>query len=222
MNNLPKISILEKLTKLTPLASAGIGAVYSHRFVDDVNQKAQEAFSHARQYLIQHQDSQLSPYAAYEKAVNLLQQAAPKLLDSSSQSIEAPKDEPILDQDIAIEGNDTITQVKLVKKEKNDLSSEEAEVKKDEKVSEGLDALSDELVEPVADKQSQQPALTKTSFDPDVEAEIQADNTAENESETVENEGLEGQEDPDSASETASTTSKAQDVTKKTAKNPKK
>lgn len=222
VNHLPKISILEKLTKLTPLASAGIGAVYSHRFVDDVNQKAQEAFSHARQYLIQHQDSQLSPYAAYEKAVNLLQQAAPKLLDSSSQSIEAPKDEPILDQDIAIEGNDTITQVKLVKKEKNDLSSEEAEVKKDEKVSEGLDALSDELVEPVADKQSQQPALTKTSFDPDVEAEIQADNTAENESETVENEGLEGQEDPDSASETASTTSKAQDVTKKTAKNPKK
>src|SRR5690606_40119597 len=97
--------------------------------------------------------------------------------------IEPTKDETILDQNIAIENNNTITQVKLVKKEKNDLSSEEAEVKKDEKVSEGLDALSDELVEPVADKQSQQPALTKTSFDPDVEAEIQADNTAENRSE---------------------------------------
>src|SRR5690606_10624161 len=41
VNNLPRISILGKLTQLTPLASAGIGAVYSHRFVDDVNQKAQ-------------------------------------------------------------------------------------------------------------------------------------------------------------------------------------
>ncbi len=59
------------------------GAVYSHRFVEDVNQKAQEAFSHARQYLIQHQDSQLSPYAAYEKAVSLLQQATPKLLNGA-------------------------------------------------------------------------------------------------------------------------------------------
>ena len=43
-----------------------IGAVYSHRFVNDVNQKAQEVFSHARQYLQQHQDLGLSPYAAYE------------------------------------------------------------------------------------------------------------------------------------------------------------
>ena len=41
MNHFPKLSLLEQLTKLTPLASAGIGAVYSHRFVNDVNQKAQ-------------------------------------------------------------------------------------------------------------------------------------------------------------------------------------
>ncbi|UVB01677.1 EcsC family protein [Acinetobacter lwoffii] len=216
MNHLPKISILERLTKLTPLASAGIGAVYSHRFVEDVNQKAQEAFSHARQYLIQHQDSQLSPYAAYEKAVSLLQQATPKLLNGASHDVEPAKDKPIMDKDIAIEGNNTITQVKLVKKEQNDLSSEEAEVKKDEKVSEGLEALNDELVEPAVDKQSQQPALTKTSFDPEIEAELhpEADDEAEAATETSQ-QGVEDQENSETESE-------AQDVTKKAGKNSKK
>lgn len=216
MNHLPKISILERLTKLTPLAGAGIGAVYSYRFVEDVNQKAQEAFSHARQYLIQHQDSQLSPYAAYEKAVSLLQQAAPKLLNGASQEVELPKDKPIMDKDIAIEGNNTITQVKLVKKEQNDLSSEEAEVKEDEKVSEGLEALNDELVEPAADKQSQQPALTKTSFDPEIEAELHPEAADEAEAATeTSQQGVEDQEN-------SKTESEAQDVTQKAGKNSKK
>ena len=216
MNHLPKISILERLTKLTPLASAGIGAVYSHCFVEDVNQKAQEAFSHARQYLIQHQDSQLSPYAAYEKAVSLLQQATPKLLNGASHEVEPAKDKPIMDKDIAIEGNNTITQVKLVKKEQNDLSSEEAEVKKDEKVSEGLEALNDELVEPAVDKQSQQPALTKTSFDPEIEAELHPE--AADEAEAATETSQQGAEDQ----ENSETESEAQDVTKKVSKNSKK
>jgi len=216
MNHLPKISILERLTKLTPLASAGIGAVYSHRFVEDVNQKAQEAFSHARQYLIQHQDSQLSPYAAYEKAVSLLQQATPKLLNGASHDVEPAKDNLIMDKDIAIEGNNTITQVKLVKKEQNDLSSEEAEVKKDEKVSEGLEALNDELVEPAVDKQSQQPALTKTSFDPEIEAELHPEAADEAEAATeTSQQGVDDQEN-------SKTESEAQDVTKKVSKNSKK
>ncbi|MCO8096788.1 EcsC family protein [Acinetobacter lwoffii] len=216
MNHLPKISILERLTKLTPLASAGIGAVYSHRFVEDVNQKAQEAFSHARQYLVQHQDSQLSPYAAYEKAVSLLQQATPKLLNGASHDVEPAKDKPIMDKDIAIEGNNTITQVKLVKKEQNDLSSEEAEVKKDEKVSEGLEALNDELVEPAVDKQSQQPALTKTSFDPEIEAELHPEAADEAEAATeTSQQGVDDQEN-------SKTESEAQDVTKKVSKNSKK
>ena len=216
MNHLPKISILERLTKLTPLASAGIGAVYSHRFVEDVNQKAQEAFSHARQYLIQHQDSQLSPYAAYEKAVSLLQQATPKLLNGASHEVELSKDKPIMDKDIAIEGNNTITQVKLVKKEQNDLSSEEAEVKKDEKVSKGLEALNDELVEPAVDKQSQQPALSKTSFDPEIEAELHPE--AADEAEAATETSQQGAEDQ----ENSETKSEAQDVTKKAGKNSKK
>ncbi|WP_441370269.1 EcsC family protein [Acinetobacter lwoffii] len=216
INHLPKISILERLTKLTPLASAGIGAVYSHRFVEDVNQKAQEAFSHARQYLIQHQDSQLSPYAAYEKAVSLLQQATPKLLNGASHEVEPAKDNLIMDKDIAIEGNNTITQVKLVKKEQNDLSSEEAEVKKDEKVSEGLEALNDELVEPAADKQSQQPALTKTSFDPEIEAELHPE--AADEAEAATETSQQGADDQ----ENSKTESEAQDVTKKVSKNSKK
>jgi len=170
MNHFPKLSLLEQLTKLTPLASAGIGAVYSHRFVNDVNQKAQEVFSHARQYLQQHQDLGLSPYAAYEKAVDLLQQATPKLMENLDHSA-ADKDKPILDKEIPIEGNQTIKQVKLVKKDQESLSPEEAEVKKDEKVSEGLDELTDKLVEHADAKQEQKPAIPKDSFDADAALE---------------------------------------------------
>ena len=65
------------------------------------------------------------------------------------------KDKPILDKEIPIEGNQTIKQVKLVKKDQESLSPEEAEVKKDEKVSEGLDELTDKLVEHADAKQEQ-------------------------------------------------------------------
>ena len=121
-----------------------------------------------------------------------------------------------MDKDIAIEGNNTITQVKLVKKEQNDLSSEEAEVKKDEKVSEGPEALNDELVEPAVDKQSQQPALTKTSFDPEIEAEMHPEAADEAEAATeTSQQGVDDQEN-------SKTESEAQDVTKKVSKNSKK
>ncbi|MEK5768769.1 EcsC family protein, partial [Acinetobacter schindleri] len=51
------------------------------------------------------------------------------------------------------------------------LSPEEAEVKKDEKVSEGLDELTDKLVEHADAKQEQKPAIPKDSFDADAALE---------------------------------------------------
>jgi hypothetical protein len=121
-----------------------------------------------------------------------------------------------MDKDITIEGNNTITQVKLVKKEQNDLSSEDAEVKKDEKVSEGLEALNDELVEPAAAKQSQQPALTKTSFAPEIEAELRPE--AADEAESAVETSTQGVEEP----ENSETKSEAKDLSKKAGKNSKK
>lgn len=224
MNHMSKFSILEQLTKLTPLASAGIGAVYSHRFVDDVNQKAQDVFSHARQYLLQHQDASLSPYSAYEKAMSLLEQAAPKLLEKNDAEEVAPAlDKPVLDKEITLEGNDHITQVKLVKKQQQDLSPEDAEVKEDEKVREGLDKLTDQLVEPVADKHMQRPAIPKDAFDADAaldeELGLPSENTESIETvTTAENIDAAEQKDQAVEAEQPQATEKAEDVTKNTAK----
>lgn len=84
----------------------------------------------------------------------MLQQAAPKLLENIKKNGHTG-DELILDKEIPIEGNDHITQVKVLKKTDSQVTDEA----KDEEVSEGLDSLADKLVEPVADKHVQQPAL---------------------------------------------------------------
>lgn len=171
LNQIPKFSVLDQLSKLAPIASAGVGVVYSRRFVEDANAKAQEVFSQARQYLIQHRDSSLSTLAAYEKSVEQLLQAAPKLIDNLKSDIQSIA-EPILDQDIEIAGNENMTQVKLIKKSSaNQTDEADVEVAKEASVGEGLDALADKLVEPVADKQVQQPAVSKETEQNDFEFE---------------------------------------------------
>lgn len=91
LNNIPKVSVLGKLT---PLISASVSAVYSWKLVEDVNTKAQQVFSGARAYLIDHKDTGLSPVAAYEKSLELISQAAPKLIGQ----IEKVKQEKSLQQ----------------------------------------------------------------------------------------------------------------------------
>jgi uncharacterized protein (DUF697 family) len=158
LNQMPKISMLDKLAKLTPLASAGIGAVYSRRLVDEANQKAQEVFSHAREYLIQHADHQLSPLAAYEKSLELLAQAAPKLLGTLKE-LEQGLIEPVLDQAIEIAGSPTIRRVKVLKK--GQAAKAEPE-ETDEQVSAELDALAKKEVAPSDAVPPQKPALSET------------------------------------------------------------
>lgn len=167
LNNIPQMSILDQLTKLTPIASAGVGVVYSRLFVEDVNAKAQEVFSHARLYLLQHRDSTLSTFAAYEKSVELLLQVAPKLLEKSEgESGQASTNtsmnktaEPILNQDIAVLDNSNMSQVKLIKKSVAQLDKNNAaEAHGEDQIGARLEALADQLVEPVTDKQIQQPA----------------------------------------------------------------
>ncbi|KGT47660.1 MULTISPECIES: EcsC family protein [Acinetobacter] len=179
MNHVPKVSLLDQLSKLAPLAGAGVGAVYSRRFVDDVNQKAQDVFSNARQYLLQHKGSTASVLEAYEKSKELLKQAAPKLLENIAKVDSHVGEEPILEKEIPIEGNDKITQVKIVKKTDKKVDEEE----KDEEVSEKLSTLADKLVTPTAEKHVQQPALSEPApediEDTLAEAELKGDVTDE-------------------------------------------
>ena len=82
LNHIPQISVL---SKLTPLAGAGIGAVYSWKLVDEASIKAQHIFSHAQQYLLQHPDEKLDVLSAFEKGVAKAQ--AQGILSSPEQEI---------------------------------------------------------------------------------------------------------------------------------------
>ena len=115
LNGLPKTSVLSQLSKLSPVAGASIGAVYSWRLVEDVHAKAQQVFSHARVYLLQHKELNLTPIAAYEKAIALLEQSSLKLLDQPErQSLGV--DELQLNKDIPLPEHAEITQVKVIAK----------------------------------------------------------------------------------------------------------
>ncbi|OTG86932.1 hypothetical protein B9T31_04765 [Acinetobacter sp. ANC 4558] len=72
------------LRKLTPIVGATISASYSWTLIEDVNEKAQEVFSNARQYLIQHKDVSLSVLSAYEKSLHQFAQAIPSYLSETS------------------------------------------------------------------------------------------------------------------------------------------
>lgn len=171
LNQLPKVSVLHQLSRLSPLASAGISAVYSRRLIDEVNQKAQQVFFNARQYMIQHQDITLSPLHAYERSLELLAQATPKLLES----IKAKETEvlaPVLDQTIRVEGHNSIRQIKVTKKIEAVDMIDAAETK-EAKVSEALEALANKVVAPHEPVEAQKPALSEIeSFDDEEENPI--------------------------------------------------
>ena len=112
-------------------------------------------FSHAREYLIQHADLQLPPLAAYEKSLELLAQAGPKLLESIK-AIESSLKEPVLDQAVEISGNQNISQVKVLKKSHAAPASTE---EKTAQVADELNALAKKEVAPSAAVPPQQPAL---------------------------------------------------------------
>ena len=71
LNSIPKFSML---TKLAPIASASVGAMYSWKLVEEVNEKAQIVFAQARAYLLEQKGSALSPMEAYEKSLALVAQ----------------------------------------------------------------------------------------------------------------------------------------------------
>ena len=138
-NHFPQLSVL---SKLTPVAGAGIGAVYSWKLVDDANLKAQQIFSSAQQYLIQHPNEKLDVLAAYEKSQQLLNQAAPLLADQQQENQSAPsKLQSVIETKVT--ENKVITQVEVKQK------GEELEKPEKESSDVGLQKLAEQHVEPV-------------------------------------------------------------------------
>ena len=85
LNSIPKFSML---TKLAPIASASVGAMYSWKLVEEVNEKAQIVFAQARAYLLEQKDSALSPMEAYEKSLALIAQMKPKLIEQIKANVD--------------------------------------------------------------------------------------------------------------------------------------
>ncbi|NNH26679.1 EcsC family protein [Acinetobacter terrestris] len=188
LNHIPKISII---SKLTPVAGAGIGAAYSWKLVEDVNQKAQQIFSHARSYLQQHQGVEISPIAAYEKSLALLAQAAPKLLEHLPE-VDVKPSELKLDQDIQIPDNSAISNVTIKKKTEAVKADEDHQ---DEQVEQGLESLAEQMVEPHEQVEPQKPAVpveepesneAKQNYDSEDQEEESAQKSAQSSSETSE------------------------------------
>src|SRR5690606_4280662 len=188
LNHIPKISII---SKLTPVAGAGIGAAYSWKLVEDVNQKAQQIFSHARSYLQQHQGVEISPIAAYEKSLALLAQATPKLLEHLPE-VNVKPSELKLDQDIQIPDNNAISNVTIKKKTEVVKADEDHQ---DEQVEQGLESLAEQMVEPHEQVEPQKPAVpveepesdeAKQNYDSEDQGEESAQKSAQSSSETSE------------------------------------
>ena len=152
LNHISKVSLV---SKLTPLAGASIGAAYSWKLIEDVNQKAQQIFSHARSYLQQHQGVNLSPVAAYEKSLELLAQATPKLLNQQAKA-EISSNELKLDQEVEIEDHQTISKV-IIKKKTDQPAINDTE--KDQQVQQGLEQLAEKMVESHDQVEPQKPAI---------------------------------------------------------------
>lgn len=152
LNKLPQVSIL---TKLTPLAGAGIGAVYSWRLIDEANLKAQQIFSGAQQYLLQHPNEKIDLLTAYENSLAFNTQTAPLLSLMADQDVNDV--EPHTEQQAepqAIKPQTVVVENEAIKKVEIKLKSDEPQ-SKPEPVEIRLQKLVEEYVEPVEEQTSQ-------------------------------------------------------------------
>ena len=165
LNYVPKISVL---SKLSPLAGAGVGAFYSWKLIDDANRKAELVFSNAQHYLAQHPNESLNILTAYEKSKELRVQASPLLLKEN----EKPELKTSLDLDSVVDqvDNDAIKEIRIEQK-----TEEKAEP---ESVADGLKKLAEQHVEVQKDDSSKSDAL-------DVQQLNEKDASAKNEKSSV-------------------------------------
>lgn len=155
MNNLPQFGLL---SRLTPLATMGISAVYSWKLVEDVTDQAELVFSGAQNYLLQHSNAQISVLDAYEKSVELLSQASPLLLnDISEQSHHQNQHAELSAIDESVQTsteNDSIKQVAV--KVKTTATEQQPQI--EQEVQQGIQSLADTHVQ---EKAAVKPTQTK-------------------------------------------------------------
>ena len=138
MNNLPQWGLL---SKLTPLATMGISAVYSWKLVEDATDQAEVVFSGAQNYLLQHSNVQMSVLEAYEKSVQLIAQASPLLLDTEKSQDTAQQ---ITSESVTtVVENEAITQVEVKAKTAED----EQKSKTEQDIHQGIQTLVDKHVD---------------------------------------------------------------------------
>ncbi|MEG0489080.1 MAG: EcsC family protein [Acinetobacter sp.] len=141
MNNLPQLGLL---SKLTPLATMGISAVYSWKLVEDATDQAEVVFSGAQNYLLQHSNVQMSVLEAYEKSVQLISQASPRLLNDiqAEQSRELTQKTNSKSVQPVVE-NEAVSQVEVKAKTAED----EQKPKTEQDIQQGIQTLVDKHVE---------------------------------------------------------------------------
>lgn len=160
LNKLPQISIL---SKLTPLAGAGIGAVYSWKLIDDANLKAQHIFSVAQQYLLEHPNEKLDLLSAYEHSIALntqasavlsLAQASEEQAKPSEEQVEPSQQQGAQQAEALIKPQTVSVDNQAIKKVEIKLKSDEPQPKP-EPLESRLQKLVEEHVEPVEEQTSQ-------------------------------------------------------------------
>ena len=155
MNNLPQWGLL---SKLTPLATMGISAVYSWKLVEDATDQAEVVFSGAQHYFLQHPNAQMSVLEAYEKSVELLSQASPLLLnDISEQDHHQNQQAELSSIDESVQTpteNDSIKQVAV--KVKTTVTDQKPQI--EQEVQQGIQSLADTHVQ---EKAEVKPTQTK-------------------------------------------------------------
>lgn len=174
-------SILNKLAKLSPVASAGVSAAYSWRLINEVHQKAQQVFSQARHYMIEQKDHSLSALTAYERSLELLIKPSAPLLAESSPAVPMDSGSLNLGEEIILEDHQSISKVKVQKK-----VDKTADIPTEERVQQGLEHLADQMVEPHAAVSPQQPALQAEEDLADLYATEQSNLEPENDESSVE------------------------------------
>ncbi|MFW3015039.1 EcsC family protein [Acinetobacter radioresistens] len=170
-------SKLSILTKLTPLAGATVGAIYSWKLVEEASQKAQTAFAEARSYLEQHNDSSLSPLEAFNRSEKALEQASPTV-SAKPEKIEQPE-QVNLDKvkEVELKDHDTIAKVKVQKKPSEEEKKTETDI--EQEVQQDIESLAEDMVEPHEAVEPQKTAVPLDEDNPVVdEEELVASNQA--------------------------------------------
>ncbi len=212
------------LSKLAPLASAGVGASYSIKLVNQATTQAEHVFSQARQYLLQHPTLELDPLSAYEQSQVLIAGASPLLQAPiqapDQQAIRAGNDvdvndvtEPAQARSKAPE-NDVIIDVELTEKPSQDpVASDDAQAEQElaQKIHQELSDLAQENIHATAE-QAQTSVVTQAAKTDDSVTQSAASitETSANEKKSTENSSLAQENQPTTTVENQPTQTQTQ------------